>query len=250
MRHNRILSSLVALIGLIGVFAACGPTPPVAPDPVVIVAGTVTPAALLEPMRQQLIFDGYTDVTLFELADLGTANPVDSAQLLQGAVDGVLARTGATKVDIVSHSQGGIVTRYYLKHLGGSAKVDTFVSLSAPNNGAIATNVISYLLGDSTPANLEAMTTGSAFLNDLNSGVDVAAPVKAFAIYSANDEVVNPPSTSSHDVGTNVLVQSQCPLSVIGHVGMIYSRTVYSGVRQALAGQSINLDCLALPFPI
>ena len=231
--------------------AACTSAPaPANADPVIMVAGTISPEAILTPLKAQLEYDGWKKVYLFELADLGTADIATSANSLKAKVNSVLTATGATKVDIVSHSQGGIVSRYYMKSLGGSSKVDTFVSLSAPNNGALATNVLSQLLGDASPVTITQMTTGSTFLNNLNSGADVPSPVRAYALYSQNDEIVNPVSTSRHDVGVNVRIQDQCPLLVVGHVGMITNRAVYSGVRSALKNETVKIDCLALNSPL
>ncbi|MFR9754140.1 esterase/lipase family protein, partial [Nocardia sp. 004] len=45
-------------------------------------------------------------------------------------MDRVLAATGATRVDIVSHSQGNIYGNYFIKRLGGAAKVDKLVGLA------------------------------------------------------------------------------------------------------------------------
>jgi len=41
----------------------------------------------------------------------------------------------SSKVDIVTHSMGGLSSRYYLKNLGGTAEVDDWVSLGGPNHG-------------------------------------------------------------------------------------------------------------------
>src|SRR6478752_1028211 len=54
----------------------------------------------------------------------------NSAKELSAFVDNVLTSTGASEVDMVGHSQGGMMPRYYLKFLGGAEKVHTLVGLS------------------------------------------------------------------------------------------------------------------------
>jgi triacylglycerol esterase/lipase EstA (alpha/beta hydrolase family) len=58
-----------------------------------------------------------------------------SAGQLSSFVDRVLSATGASQVDIVGHSQGGMMPRYYLKNLGGATKVHTRVGLAPSNHG-------------------------------------------------------------------------------------------------------------------
>ena len=58
-----------------------------------------------------------------------------SAEELSAFVDRVLAATGAKKVDLVGHSQGGMMPRYYLRFLGGAAKVKALVGLAPSNHG-------------------------------------------------------------------------------------------------------------------
>jgi triacylglycerol esterase/lipase EstA (alpha/beta hydrolase family) len=45
-----------------------------------------------------------------------------SAQELAVFVDKVLNATGADKVDMLGHSQGSVMPRYWMKYLGGAAK--------------------------------------------------------------------------------------------------------------------------------
>lgn len=65
-----------------------------------------------------------------------------SAGELSAYVDRVLAATGAAKVDIVGHSQGGMMPRYYLKFLGGARKVDHLIALSPTNYGTTFNGVL------------------------------------------------------------------------------------------------------------
>ena len=45
------------------------------------------------------------------------------------------ARTGASTIDVVSHSMGAISSRYYIERLGGAAHVDAWVSLAGRQRG-------------------------------------------------------------------------------------------------------------------
>lgn len=60
----------------------------------------------------------------------GTGRIEDSAKELARYVDRVLRTTGAHKVDLVGHSQGGLMPRQYLKFEGGAEKVHRLVGLA------------------------------------------------------------------------------------------------------------------------
>lgn len=53
----------------------------------------------------------------------------------------VLAATGAEQVDLVGHSQGGLLARQYLKFNGGAAKTDHVVTLGATNHGTTMSGI-------------------------------------------------------------------------------------------------------------
>jgi hypothetical protein len=85
------------------------------------------------------------------------------------------------------------------------------------------------------------------FLNGLNAGPDVIAPVKYTNIYTAYDELVRPVTNAIlADGATNVKVQDQCFLRVVGHLGLIVDGTVYDGVRDALRNEPIRTNCFAI----
>ncbi|POX49135.1 triacylglycerol lipase [Streptomyces sp. Ru72] len=155
--------------------------------------------------------------------------PIDqSAQQLSVFVDKVLAATGAAKVDIVGHSQGGMMPRYYLKFLGGAAKVNALVGIAPDNHGTTLdglTNLLPYfpgaqdLLSAATPG-LADQIAGSAFLAKLNAGGDTVAGVHYTVIATKYDEVVTPYRSqflSGSDVH-NVLLQDLCGVDLSEHV--------------------------------
>ena len=115
----------------------------------------------------------------------------------------MLAATGAARVDLVGHSQGGMMPQYYLKFLGGAAKVNRFVALAPSSHGTSLDGLVT-LVGDFgllglanslvSPACAACVEqeAGSAFLAHLNAGGDTAPGVTYTVIETKYDEVVTP----------------------------------------------------------
>jgi triacylglycerol esterase/lipase EstA (alpha/beta hydrolase family) len=172
--------------------------------------------------------------------------PIDkSAEQLSAFVDKVLAATGAAKADVVGHSQGGMMPRYYLRFLGGAAKVNALVGIAPDNHGTDLdglTNLLPYfpgasdLLSSSAPG-LADQIVGSAFLTKLNAAGDTVPGVHYTVIASKYDEVVTPYTSqflSGSDVH-NVLIQNLCSLDLSEHVLMgLSDRLAFHEVANAL----------------
>ncbi|MER5805980.1 MULTISPECIES: triacylglycerol lipase [Streptomyces] len=172
--------------------------------------------------------------------------PIDkSAEQLQVFVDKVLAATGAAKADLVGHSQGGLMPRYYLKFLGGAAKVNTFVGIAPDNHGTTLdglTNLLPYfpgaedLLSAATPA-LADQIVGSAFLTKLNAGGDTVPGVHYTVIATKYDEVVTPYRSqflTGSDVH-NVLLQDLCSVDLSEHAAIgLLDRIAFHEAANAL----------------
>lgn len=172
--------------------------------------------------------------------------PIDkSAEQLQVFVDKVLAATGAAKADLVGHSQGGMMPRYYLKFLGGAAKVNALVGIAPSNHGTDLdglTNLLPYfpgaedLLSTATPA-LADQIVGSPFMTKLNAGGDTVPGVHYTVIATRYDEVVTPYASqylSGSDV-RNVLLQNLCAVDFSEHAAIgLLDRIAFHEVANAL----------------
>ena len=247
---RRTVIALLAGLLLTTTVGLVGPPPAGAAtrDPVIIVAGTLSPAFANEPLAARLRADGY-QVWIFELPGLGLGDIDGASAALDRFADGVRARTGASKVDLIGHSQGGLVARGYVKWHGGASEVDSLISLGAPHYGTYVANLVSFLaLGNCIGITAcEQMTIGSSYLNALNAGDDTIGAVRYTNIFTAYDELVRPVGNATlADGATNVKVQSQCWFRVVGHVGLILDGAVYSGVEDALAGRRVSLSCWAV----
>jgi triacylglycerol esterase/lipase EstA (alpha/beta hydrolase family) len=203
------------------------------PEPVVLVHGTFADMTeswgLISPALEQA---GYC-VYALDYGNRATGRIEDSAAELSAFVDRVLAATGAAKVDVIGHSQGGLMPRYYVKNLGGDAKVDDLVGLAPSNHGT--TNSSGQWAQSWCPACAEQMA-GSAFLTALNAGDESPGAVSYTQIETRYDEVVTP-YTSAFLSGpgvTNVRVQDGCGLDASDHLAIAFDRRALRDVLNAL----------------
>ncbi|WP_405947013.1 alpha/beta fold hydrolase [Streptomyces prunicolor] len=234
------------------------------PDPVVLVHGTfangtdnwLALAPYLEARGYCVFSLDYGQLPGVPLVyGLG---PIDeSAAQLQVYVDKVLAATGAAKVDLVGHSQGGMMPRYYLKFLGGAAKVDAFVGIAPDNHGTTLdglTKLLPYFPGaedviaSAAPA-LADQVAGSAFLAKLNAGGDTVPGVHYTVIATRYDEVVTPYTSqflSGSDVH-NVLIQNLCSVDLSEHALLgLTDRIAFHEVANALdPAHATTTNCLS-----
>jgi triacylglycerol esterase/lipase EstA (alpha/beta hydrolase family) len=186
-------------------------------------------------------YNGSGSAGIYATGEIG-----QSAQQLASFVNKVLAATGASKVDLVGHSQGGMMPRYYIKSqsLGGAAKVKTLVGLAPSNHGTTLDGLFtlaSYFPGSSAalsdcPACAEQQA-GSSFITNLNAGGETSPSVNYTVIESDNDEVVTPYTSAFLAPGpnvTNILLQSQCSLDQGEHLSMAYDHIADADVLTAL----------------
>jgi len=180
-----------------------------------------------------------------------TGNPIQatgdiptSAAQLASFVSRVLAATGAPQVDIVGHSQGGMMPRWYLKFLGGAPLVHTLVGLAPSNHGTTVEGLATLTasspgFGSALDALCVACTqqlAGSSFLATLNAGGDTV-PGPTYTVIETEDDEVVTPYTSAFLTGpavTNIVVQRQCATDFADHLAIIYDRVALADVLHAL----------------
>jgi triacylglycerol esterase/lipase EstA (alpha/beta hydrolase family) len=241
----RAAALLVALPAWVAAGAPAFAAAEGAHNPVLIVAGTLSPAFALAPLARRLRQDGFTVFTM-RLPRFGLGDIAVSARSVAARAAAIRAETGAARVDVIGHSQGGLENRYFLKFLGGSEAVGTYVSLGTPQYGTILAGfgrLVARCLG---VVACRQMAPGSAFLADLNTGDDSPGAPRYVSIYTVLDLLVQPFGRARlEDGATNVKLQSHCPLRPVGHVGLLVDGAVYGLVRSALRGGAIATRCLA-----
>jgi triacylglycerol lipase len=153
-------------------------------------------------------------------------------------VEALKLQTGASKIDIVSHSYGGPTSRYYLKKLLGTGNVDEWVSLGGPNTaykGLPCWAEVPFL--GNQPTALALVPGNACFdlnpnmptMQYLNGGDQTPGSVRYLTIRSAGDETVDPAWTPL--TGATNLV---APNSNLSHNGLLSDRDVYNMVKAFL----------------
>ena len=195
-----------------------------------------------------------------------SGNIYSTAAFMAHFVDKVLKSTGADKVDLVGHSQGGgPLPRAYIKYYGGDKKVNHLIGIVPSNKGTSILGMEKFLNEPGTPANtimsagaryrnLESapqQLQGSTFLKDLNAGGMTAPGVKYTVIATRFDNRVFPWTNAliPEPGAKNIVIQDVCPLDHSAHTNITYDPMTYQVVANALEPQRATpVRCSVRPF--
>ncbi|TDE30697.1 alpha/beta fold hydrolase, partial [Actinomadura sp. 6K520] len=174
----------------------------------------------------------------------GTGDITISARQLAAFVTQVKSETGAAKVDLVGHSQGGMMPRYYLKNLGGAAHVRHLVGVAPSNAGTdlfglteLAERFGIVDLGAYVCYSCYQQVRDSDFLTALNAGGQTEPGVEYTTIVTKYDEIVTPYQSQflTGDNVNNVLLQDVCPRAIAEHGVIVASPVTHQLIANALA---------------
>ena len=195
-----------------------------------------------------------------------TGNIYSTAAFMAHFVDKVLKSTGADKVDLVGHSQGGgPLPRAYIKYYGGDKKVNHLIGIVPSNKGTSILGMEKFLNKSGRPANTIVGTVakflnmesvpqqlqGSTFLKDLNAGGMTAPGVKYTVIATRFDNRVFPWTNAliPEPGAKNIVIQDVCPLDHSAHTNITYDPMTYQVVANALEPQrATRVKCTIRPF--
>lgn len=239
------------------------------PDPVVLVHGLIATQGDDWPAFAPLLANNGFCVFSLTYGTLG-GNPYyggltameQSAPELAAFVDRVLAATGASKVDLLGHSEGTVMPRYWMSFLGGASKVHRYVMLTpiwkgtqffglaalqslgnqySPQNTALLTDTLFGRVCGSCPEFL----SGSPFLQKLDAAGVALPGVQYTDIATRYDELVTPYTNGFIDApnARNITLQDQCALDATEHVTIAVDPVAAQDVLNALDPEH------ALPVP-
>lgn len=185
------------------------------PGPVVLVPGYGGGPDSVEALRQVLASAG-RDVAVVDTPGDGTGDIREQAEVLADVVDDARERTGASSVDVVGYSAGGVVARWYVRELGGDAVVRRVLTLGSPHHGTDNVATALQAAGSCSEA-CEQLAPDSDLLRRLNAGDETPSGPLWATLRTTEDTVVVPVDSAELDGALNVLVQDVCPGATTSH---------------------------------
>lgn len=211
--------SLVLATALTAALLVGGPAAAESRDPILFVHGWSSSGSVWDTMVDRFRADGYADEELHAWSYRWSQANTTTAEQLHAEVDRILATTGATRVDVITHSMGGLSSRWCIKFLGCDGKVDAWVSLGGPNNG---TRSAYYCYTRSC----YDMRPRSSFLRQLNADDPTPGDATRWGTWwSTCDGVISPSDSTVLDGAQNT--RTRC----MGHNDLYRDAGVYAEVR-------------------
>ncbi|MGN6108467.1 MAG: esterase/lipase family protein [Kofleriaceae bacterium] len=189
------------------------------PRPIIVLHGYAMNRANFVPLAMRLRRAGLGPVFGFEYWTLGRV--AAGARQLAWFIEEVRARTGADEVDLVGHSMGGVVGRYYVALGGGDGVVRNLIALGSPLGGTALSR-----MGVGHPA--RELVLGSRLVTRL-SAAPAPRRTRTTLVWSRADALV--PGARQHPpADAEVLLYDD-----LGHIALLGSRRVAAAVVERLA---------------
>ncbi|MDG9716862.1 triacylglycerol lipase [Streptomyces sp. DH24] len=192
--------------------------------PVVLLHGFIDNRSVFVLLRRSLARHGGRRIESLNYSPL-TCDIRTAAELLGRHIEEICERTGSPRVDIVGHSLGGLIARYYAQRLGGDARVRTLVTLGTPHSGTRAVP-----LANAHPI-VRQMRPGSPVIEELTRPAP-GCRTRFVSFWSDLDHVMDPLEAACLDHPD--LTVENVRVSGIGHLALPVHPAVATGIRQAL----------------
>lgn len=214
--------------------------------PVLVLPGYGGSTASVEPLVTTLTAEG-RDVTVVVPEGDGMGDLRTHAELLQQAADDALARTGASSVDVIGYSAGGVVARLWVRELDGASQARRVVTLGSPHHGTDLVGELGGLVPEGCPTGCQQLAPDSELLRQLNAGDETPRGPAFVSVWTSDDQTVTPPDSARLDGALNVELQDLCPGAEVAHGELPGNSTVAALLDMALgvAAPSVPAACPA-----
>ncbi|MEA3464777.1 MAG: alpha/beta hydrolase [Thermodesulfobacteriota bacterium] len=168
-------------------------------------------------LQLRLALHGHRVITL-------TMPPWKQVESLSEQLDQTISRLRQNKniqrIDLISHSMGGIIARNYIQRRGGAANIRTCITLGTPHSGSKMSSLAFTKLA-------RTLIPNNTLLNQLNQK-KWPENLPFTAIYSVTDNLVLPTDSGHCSKANNIII----PLC--GHMLLLYHPAVFNHLLVAL----------------
>jgi triacylglycerol lipase len=213
--------------------------------PILLLHGFLATARVVGWLADWLGRSGYCahDVELGGLLGRFDTRPMEElARVLAQRVEQVARDHRCQRIDLVGHSAGGLIARYYIRRLEGVRRLRHLVTLGTPHRGTRWAYSGS-LLGRVLPS-LRQVTSGTRFLRDLTDDT-FPREVRLTSIYSRCDLVC--PASSCRLEARQGAHLKNIEVARGGHLEFLFSAEISSIVCREL--ESVEPPIPARPWP-
>jgi hypothetical protein len=198
------------------------------PRPILLVHGIIHNRSAFVRLKRRMEKRGWVNVFTLNYSTFH-GNVLQMVEELSRKVDLVMKRTGATQIDIVAHSLGGIVARTYMSLGEGRGRVRRLVTLGTAHQGTQLSFVVKGLSRGALDADLKV----NSYLMRLLHNTELPKNSEIISIYSPFDWTVVP-GENGHCVGRPRASIKNIQLDLVGHMGLLYSGEAFDAVVRSI----------------
>jgi triacylglycerol lipase len=200
--------------------------------PILFIHGIFHNGSAFTWLKQKLALRGLRGFHELNLYTAFHSIPKMALQTAQ-AVAALQAKLGVEQVDIVAHSLGGIVARYYVQMLRGDGHVRNLITLGSPHQGTTWSRMAPL-------AHVRELRPGSETFQRL---ADCPAPRKtqAIAVSGGLDILMRPRGSEWWEGVRNIRLRG------VGHAGLLFSNRVAEIILAHVRGSEVRRAALLTP---
>lgn len=210
-----VLASELYPLGMVGqsmpVLPRVTPSGKPGQPPILFIHGIFHNRSAFAWLKQRMSWGGFC-----HFAELNLTTSLNSipklAEQTKAHVQRLRERHNGAPIDIVAHSMGGIVARYYLQHLKGDGDVRHLITLGTPHQGTPLSRL-------SLIPHLRELAPKSPTIQSLN---DAPVPRRTQALVISGSMDI----FASHQQGGFWPGVRNVELENLGHTGLLFSRRV------------------------
>lgn len=188
--------------------------------PVLLVHGVFHNRSAFAYLKQRLSAKGWHHFKEMDLMTSIHSIPVLAEQVAT-QTRALMKEHHAPQIDIIAHSMGGVVARYFVQCLGGDGLVRNLITLGSPHQGTVVSKL-------SVLPHIREMSPGTNTMNELNA----LAPPRFTQVTSISGglDLVMIPKSSTHWPGVRNI-----HLKKVGHAGLLFSKRVFQIILSHLS---------------